>query len=314
MSKYVLSLGLILLMTACLKETESDLDRAIERDNAIMENYIANNNIDATRTQSGFYYEKISEVPEGSQFVNNDYIGIYYEIKTIDGQLIDSYLDESREPVIFKYNNEGIWPIVLAYAAGVSREGEELMVYSPSYLAFGNYGYQQLILPASNLVIRVKFAKKYTVNELKQREEEIIQQYMEENELEGFELIDTGIYGRTVEDGDESKTSSKLGSNVTIDFKLYQLGETEATFESSATNRPTISVGNSQLEFLNKSLNGVYPEEKIEVIATSFAAYEGSIQIIPKAIRKDLVEKGENIDMVRPFTPIVFEAKILAVQ
>ncbi|MFC4871210.1 FKBP-type peptidyl-prolyl cis-trans isomerase [Negadavirga shengliensis] len=314
MSKYALSLGLILLMTACLKETESELERAIERDNAIMENYINSNNIDATKTQQGFYYRKINEEPGGPQFVNGDHVGIYYEIKTIDGHLIDSHLDESKEPVIFKISNEGIWPIVLGHAALLAREGEELMVYSPSYLAFGNYSYQQLILAASNLVIKVKYVKKYSESELRAREEEMIQQYIEENELEGFELIDTGIYARTVAAGDDSKSLSKTGSNVSFNFKLYELGASAVTFESTTATRPTVSVGNSPLEFLNKSLNGVYPDEKIEVIATSFASYDGSIQIVPKVIRKDLVDKGEQIDLVKPFTPIFFEAEIVSVQ
>ena len=132
--------GLVILMASCMEESETDLDRAMSRDNLIMEEYIASNNIQATKAQSGFYYEKTLSQPDAPQFVNADYIGIYYEVKTIDGQLIDSYLDESKEPKYFKYSQEGLWPIAITYAAGLAREGEEMMVYTPSYLAFGNYG------------------------------------------------------------------------------------------------------------------------------------------------------------------------------
>jgi FKBP-type peptidyl-prolyl cis-trans isomerase len=166
MNNYALGLGLILALTGCLRETETDLDRAIARDDAIMEEYITNNNIDATKTQSGFYYQKITAQPDEAQYANGDYVGIYYEIKTIDGQLVHRHLDETKEPEIFKYTGDGIWPGIFGYATSVARVGEELMVYSPSYLAYYNYSYQQMIRPSSNLVIQFKFARKYTEGEL----------------------------------------------------------------------------------------------------------------------------------------------------
>ncbi|SHM59707.1 hypothetical protein SAMN04488057_102273 [Cyclobacterium lianum] len=308
-------LGLVILMASCIEETETDLDRAISRDNLIMEEYIASNNIEATKAQSGFYYEKTVSQPEAAQFENADYIGMYYEMKTIDGQLIDSYLDESMEPKYFKYSQEGLWPIAITYAAGLAREGEEMMVYAPSYLAFGNYGYEQLILPASNLVIQLKFVKKYTEEELQQREIEMIQAFIEENDLEGFEEIEEGIFFRTVEAGDDSKSASQLGSNVSIDFELFELGADEPTFDSYESNQPTtFSVGTSGLTFLDEGMKGVLPEEKVEILATSFAAYDNSIQIVPEDIRLDLVEKGEQIDLVKPFTPIWFKGEVLAIQ
>lgn len=306
---------LLFLISGCMQDTETDLDRAIARDNSILEQYINSNDIEATKVQSGFYYHKTTTQPEAAQFVNGDFVGVYYEIKTIDGQLIESYMDETKEPLIFKYSQEGLWPVVIAYAAGLSRVGEEMTIYSPSYLAFGNYGFEQLILPASNLVIEAKFVKKYTEEELKQRESEIISKYIEENDLEGFEEIDEGIYARTIVAGDETKVASKPGSNVTFDFQLFELGETDPIFDSYEDSAPTTAnVGNSSLAFLNEGLNGVFPDQEIEVLATSFESYVNAVQVIPYTIRADLVERGEFIDLVRPFTPVLLKAEILAVQ
>ncbi|WP_439481985.1 hypothetical protein [Cyclobacterium plantarum] len=308
-------IGLVILMASCIEESETDLDRAINRDNLILEDYIASNDIQATKAQSGFYYEKTLSMPDAPQFMNADYIGIYYEIKTIDGQLIDSYLDESKEPKYFKYSQDGLWPIAITYAAGLAREGEEMTLYVPSYLAFGNYGYEQLILPASNLVIQLKFVEKFTEEELQQREEEMIQNFIAENNLEGFEEISDGIFFRTIEEGDDSKSESQLGSNVSIDFELFEIGATEPTFDSYSSNQPiTFSIGNSGLLFLDEGLKGVLPEQKVEILATSFAAYDNSIQILPEDIRLDLVEKGEQIDLIRPFTPVWFKGEVLAIQ
>lgn len=307
-------LGLIVLMASCIDESESDLEKAMKRDDLILEQHIAANNIVATKAQSGFYYEKTIEKQEGDQFVNADYIGIYYEMKTIDGQLIDSYMDETKEPRIFKYSQDGLWPIAITYASGLAKVGEELTVYAPSYLAFGNYGYEQLILPSSNLVIKLKFAAKYTEDELIAREETMLTDYIASEQLEGFQKVEDGIYVRTVTPGDDSKTESQLGSNVSVDFELFELGEDDPVYESYTSNQPTtVSIGNSGLVFLNKALIDVYPDQEIEVLSTSFNAYDQSIQIFPAAIREDLVEMGEQIDIVRPFTPIFFKAEVLAV-
>lgn len=312
---YLSVVFIISLMTGCIKETESDLDRIIERDNAALERYINANEIDATKVQSGFYYEKIQGKPEAAQFQNNDFIGIYFEIKTLDGQLVKSYLDETKEPIIFRQSIDGVWPAVIGYSAGLSRVGEELMVYSPSYLAFGNYGYQQLILPNSNLVMKIKFAEKYTEAELKQREDQLILDYIAQNELEGFEKIQDGIYRRIVDEGDAEEEVAGNLDIVSFDFKLFHMGETTATFESSATNRPSVTLGRQEnLGFLEHGLKGVRKEAKVEVLAYSFAAYAQSIQIIPSDIRADLYQKGEQIDLVRPYTPILFTAEVLNVQ
>jgi FKBP-type peptidyl-prolyl cis-trans isomerase 2 len=313
-NKFTWLLGLVVMMASCIDESESDFEQEMKRDDLILEQHIAANNINATKAQSGFYYEKTVEKPDADQFVNADYIGIYYEMKTIDGQLIDTYMDETKEPRIFKYSQDGLWPIAITYASGLARVGEELTVYAPSYLAFGNYGYEQLILPSSNLVIKLKYAEKYTEEELIAREEAMLLEYIASEELEGFQKIEDGLYVKTVTPGDDSETVSQIGSNVSVDFELFELGEDDPVYESYTSNQPTtVSIGNSGLEFLNKALIDVYPDQEIEVLSSSFNAYDQSIQILPAAIREDLVDLGEQIDLVRPFTPIFFKAEVLDV-
>ena len=312
---YLTVLFILVLTSSCLQEAESELDRIIERDNAALERYIDANGINASKVQSGFFYNKTQEMPEADQFENNDYIGVYFEIKSLDGQLIKSYLDETRDPVIFKQSIDGIWPTVIGYAGGLSRVGEEVMVYSPSYLAFGNYSYQQLILPNSNLVMKLKFARKYTEAELKAREEQMILDYIEANELEGYEKIQDGIYRRIVEAGDPEEALTENTDILTFDFKLFHLGESTVAFESSATSRPNVTLGRQEnLQFLEHGLKGIRKEAKVEVLAYSFAGYDESIQIIPSDIRLDLYQKGEQIDLIRPFTPIKLSAEIVNVQ
>mgnify|MGYP003135472434 CR=1 FL=1 len=119
---------------------------------------------------------------------------------------------------------------------------------------------------------------------------------------------------RTITEGDDSETEAKLGSNVSLDFELFELGEDDPVYESYESNQPiTVSIGNSGLEFLNEGLIDVLPDQKVEILSTSFNAYDQSIQIFPSVIREDLVNRGEQIDLVKPFTPILFEAEVLSV-
>ena len=300
------------LTTGCIKETESDFDRIVQRDDAILEQYISSNDIDATKVQLGYYYRKDVEVEEGKQFTNNDIIGIYYEIKTLEGNLIDSYLDETKKPLVFKYTQNGLWPAALGYAAGLAKVGEEMTLLIPSYLAYNTYSYEQLISNGANLLVKVKYAKKYTEDEIKEMEDELIQNYIADNELEGFEKNDSDIYVKVVEAGEGDP--SKNGNTLTFSYEMFQLEGTEPIAESGATN-PVISLGSANnMEFLNESLINLPKGAEIEVLAPSHSAYGETIQVVPQEIRMDLVEKGELQQITAPYEPIRFNAEIIKIQ
>lgn len=300
------------LLSGCLQETESDFDRIVQRDDAILEAYITSNGIEATKTQAGYYYRKDVEVEDGTQFTNNNIIGIYYEIKTIEGRLIDSYLDESKSPLVFKYTQNGLWPAAVGYAAGLANVGEEMTLYIPSYLAYNTYSYQQLISSGDNLVVKVKYAEKYSQDGVKQLEDELIEAYIAENELEGFEKNDKGIYIRVVEEGEGEP--SKNGNTVTFSYKMFELDGTQPIAESTAQN-PVISLGSANnMQFLNESLIDLPEGAKVEVLAPSHAAYGETVQVIPSEIRLDLVDKGELQQFTAPYAPLRFNAQIVKIQ
>jgi len=300
------------LATGCIQETESDFDKIVKRDDALLETYISSKNIDATKTQLGYYYTKDVEVDGGTQFTNNDIIGIYYEIKTIEGHLIDSYLDEDNDPIVFKYTQNGLWPAAVGYAAGLAKAGEELTLYIPSYLAYNTYSFEQLITSGANLVVKVKYAKKYTQDQVKQLEDQMIQDYIAANELEGFTKNDKDIYIRVVEAGEGDP--SKNGNTVTFSYEIFELNGTKAIAEST-TNNAVISLGSANnMEFLNQSLVNLPKGAEVEVIAPSHAAYGETVQVIPNEIRQDLVKKGELQQFTAPYAPIRFNAEMIRIQ
>lgn len=310
--KSTLAIAMAALTTSCLQETESDFDRIVDRDNAALAEYISSKDIDAIKTQLGYYFRKDKEVEEGTQFTNNDIIGIFYEIKTMDGHLIDSYLDESKSPVLFKHTQNGLWPSAVGYAAGLAKPDEELTLYIPSYLAYNTYSYQQLIPSAANLVVKVKYVKKYSEEEIKKLEDEMIKAYLAEKELEGFVKNENDIYIKEVKKGEGDL--SKNGNTVTFSYEMFDLYGSKSIAESNATN-PVISLGFvDNLKFLNESLIDLGKGAEIEVIAPSHMAYGETVQVIPNEIRKDLVSKGELQQFTAPYAPIRFDANVIKVQ
>jgi FKBP-type peptidyl-prolyl cis-trans isomerase 2 len=304
-----------LTLGACFPGLESDLEKAIERDDRLLQEYLDRNNIQATETPLGYYYLKEVAASTSKQIVNNDILGVYYEIRTIDGQLIESYLDESKDPKIFKHTEDGLVPKAMNFASGLAKEGEMFTLYVPSYLGYQDYSYQQLILPNSNLEIRIKYAKVYSEEEIKALEEEMILNYIEENELTGFERTEEGMYIKIVNTSNEGAPAEK-GDIVGFTFTLNQLGESQPISEGTNPANPTqISLGNeSNLDFLNLSMEGLTNNTEFEVFAPSHLAFGISTQVFPFQIRRDLFQKVYIPQIARPFEPLYFKAKIVDIR
>ncbi|KEO72881.1 FKBP-type peptidyl-prolyl cis-trans isomerase [Anditalea andensis] len=302
-------------LNSCLPEVESEMDKIIERDDQLLQTYITQNNIEAQKTQMGFYYVKELEVESGTQIANNSILGIYYNIKTIDGQLIESYTPADGEPRLFLHGETGIIPRVINFAAGLAKEGEVIKLYAPSYLAYGNYGYQQLILPNSNLDLTVTFAKIYTADQLKAMEDQQIQAFIAANQLEGFTKTEEGAYMRVMEPGEADSKVTENGSNIRFNYELFHLNETEPFLrgaqDSGAAN--IILGAQNNLKFLNIALKGIKKEAKVELLTPSHLGYGPTIQVIPERIRQDLIQKELIQDRVKTYQPIRFVARLKAI-
>jgi FKBP-type peptidyl-prolyl cis-trans isomerase 2 len=304
------TLMLVLLagMTACLGMGDSNTESVIERDDNILKEFLAANNIEAKRTQAGYYYTTVLANDGAKQITNNTIVGIYYEIRTIDGHLIDSYTEEDGEPVVFLHGEAGMVPKVVSHATGLAREGEVLRIYSPSYLAYFDYRYEQLIQPNSNLVIDVTYAKIFTADEIKELEDQKIQDFLAASGLEGYERLDNGAYVKVLRDADEEGVVIENGNVVWVNFELFQLGDASPFVTRTATGGGfDVRAGSAEnLKFVNISTLGQKTTSKVEVIAPSHLAYGASTLVLPELIREDLFQKNLILDRVRPYHPVRF--------
>jgi len=312
----VLMFGAILVLSSCIREIESDLERIIQRDDRLIKEFLQRNNITAVETPLGFYYVREINAATGNQIVNNDIVGIYYEIRTIDGQLIDNYFDETKPPRVFTHSEGGLVPRAINFAAGLAKEGETLKLYVPSYLAYQEYSFQQLILPHSNLQIRVKYSKIYSEAEIKDLEDQAIQNYIADNAMEGFQKTPEGLYLKIISKGNTSGTVSATGNIVGFTHTLFQMGEGQALAESSNSMNPIqISLGRaSNLQFLNLVFQNLRLNAEIEVFSPSHLAFGKTTQVIPFQIRRDLFQRNFISQVARPFEPIYFRARVVDIR
>lgn len=309
-------IGIVMFgMMACFPEVESDLQKSIDKDDRLLKEYLSRNNIDAIESPVGYFYEKVVVNATGNQIVNNEVVGVYYEIRTTDDQLIESYMEETERPRLYVHNDSGLVPRAMNFASGMAKTGETLMLYVPSYLGYQTYNYQQLIQPNSNLVIKMKFVDTYSETELKALEEDLIESYISENELEGFEKTVDGMYLRTIQEGEEDSKISGNNDIVRFTFQLFQLDSANPIAEN-ATNAPIqATVGlEGNLKFLNLGLKGVKKDMELEMIIPSDLGFTNSTQVFPFLIRKDLFEKGFINQIARPKEPIRFKVKIVEVR
>ncbi|EMS31358.1 hypothetical protein C943_02505 [Mariniradius saccharolyticus AK6] len=294
---------------------EDDLNQVIERDDRLLKEYLQRNNLTPIETQLGYYYSKDSENPTGTQITNGDIVGAYYEIRTIDGHLIESYLDESKPARLYRHLEGGLIPRAINFASGLAKTGESFTLYIPSYLAYQDYSYQQLILPNSNLVVKVKYVAKFSETELKAYEDGQIQSYLAANALTGYVKSEEGIHIKTLSEGASEGTATSDGSIVRIEFKISYMGSETAILESTPSTPTQITVGSSSnLKFLNLTLKGVKKDAEYEMLVPSHLGFAQSPQVFPFLIRRDLFDKGFVTQVVRPYEPIYFKVKVVEIR
>ncbi|MDN3668560.1 peptidylprolyl isomerase [Echinicola jeungdonensis] len=297
----------------CLGDSETQYEKDVERDDAILKSYIDANAIMANQTQAGFYYTKDETNEDGEEFLENSIVGFYYEMETLGGQPIASYWEEDGAPLLFHYNLNQVtlFPQVMNLALSLAREGETFTLYSPSYLAYYDYGFDQLIPQDGNFIIRVKFVRKFTEEEVEEIEDQQIQDYIETNSLEGFEMVEKGVYVRVVEVGNLESEPSKNGNVLEISYELGQLGE-EPFAEIDEEQPAAISLGsNNNLDFLNVALKDLHEGAVVEVITPSTAAFGITQQVLPFEIREDYFNFNGVPVTGRPFEPLIFKSKII---
>ncbi len=315
MNKYFIIL-LSVLSFSCSQENDEKLNGDMERDDRNLQEFFAQNSINPNETSLGIFYEKIESNDLGNQIVTGDILGIYYEISTLEGRLIDRYLDESRSPRLFFHGEGGTIPRAINFVSSFAKEGETLIVYAPSYLGYGDYNFQQLIQPEDNLKIQIKFKKIFNELEIQEIENQNILNYIASNNLQGFEKSDSGLYLRKIREGETNGQKAEEGNIVRITYSISHLDEAQPVAQvNSESNAFQVTIGSeTNVPFIEEVLKGLSEDAEISTIVPSHLAFGATTQVLPFQIRRDLIQRGRLSQTVRPFEPLIFQAKVIEIR
>lgn len=205
----------LILFTSCSND-DNDFNPQTEAD--IIE-YINDNNLNATKTDSGLYY-LIDNEGTGNTPTENSVVNIDYKLSFLDGTTVEQTESEIIDlKLIISGLREGIQ---------LFRKGGEGVLLIPSELAFGLSGNNSGSIPGGKVLV---FEIKVNVADYLLENETAILNYIEINNLVATKT-DSGLY--YVVNNEGTGTNPTSNSNVTVAYKGYFLDGT--VFDESDAN------------------------------------------------------------------------------
>lgn len=210
--KYFFLLILSVVMISCLDDSDQPSYQTVDD----LVQYLDENNITATKTESGLHY--VVNTPGNEKILTeSSKITISYKVYLLDGTVVEESNPEGLELSLSQ--------VIYGLAEGLKHfdEGSEGTIFIPPALGYGFV--DRTNVPAGSvLIFDIKVLK------ITSSEDEILA-YLEENNLEA-QKSDTGLYYIVEEEGTGDPISDT--SLVTVVYKGYLLDGTE--FDSSDDN------------------------------------------------------------------------------
>lgn len=311
MSQYIqfplCALFLSLILSGC-GTTESDYEKQVRKDDQAIQSYLTENNIQAEKASSGVYVEPMDENGQGEQ-VQEDYIaGITYTITLLDGDAPLETYEDTLTPIRFSHSQNALIPSGLNYEIDQMSEGDTFRFYVPSYMAFGDYGHDDLFPPNSNFIMEVALVDLKTEEEIFAMEVDSIKSYIQQNGIEA-ESFSNGLH--YVEEEEGTGNSPDEGDPVKFHFtRKYLDGTVIETTEDGDPISAYLDQGNL-VPGLNSGIKLMRKGGEATLLMPSKLAFGKSIQVLPQQVRKEWVEEDELEPKVTPYTPVIYEVRLL---
>ena len=113
---------------------EQNNEKQLSVDLELIENYLKENNVNATKTESGLYYE-ITKNGSGDNASSGDNVTVHYTGMLLNGEVFDSSLSRN-EPFSFQL---GRGMVIKGWDEGITyfNKGAEGRIFIPSPLRYG---------------------------------------------------------------------------------------------------------------------------------------------------------------------------------
>lgn len=292
-------------------------------DEQLIQDFLTQNSITATRGDSGVYYYPLVENPTGNtQQISGNVLSIYYTVNVLNGQTIDQVqASTGANPVKLKQGVNAVYPVGLDIGLAVMREGETYKFLVPSSLGYGDFTFSTLI-PA-NAVLEFEVELVSIENEAQQLASEVsmINSYIATNQLndtvqnplDSVKALTSGIFYKRISAGAQNEFVQP-GQTARITYTGTFLDDTP--FHATTGNQ-TFDYPFAQGVVIQGLDSGVAVMERGEralLIIPSLLAYRESVRVIPGFLAQDFVDRDiipQYATRVPPYRVLVFDTSLL---
>lgn len=157
------------LMQKAMEQQKKNQEKQLVKDAEALTTYLAENNIEAQKTESGLFYvlheQGNGKQPETGQKVEVNYVGML-----LDGTVFDTSIEErAKEAGVHNPQRAygsfsfslGVGQVIRGWDEGIAMlsEGAKATLYIPSAMAYGERGAGGVIPPNANLIFEVELVK-----------------------------------------------------------------------------------------------------------------------------------------------------------
>ncbi len=303
----LISFSLLVLVQGC---NIDDFDNRTGTDDNLILEYLANNDIEADKDDSGYYYSVLETNPSGELVEVDDIVSVYYKMTLLDGQHIGSLLQGIDAPAQFKMTNKSLIPVGMRLGTSRMRLGEKYRFYIPSSLAYEFYSFGDFLPSYSVLVVESEVVKIESEEEQKIIEKDSIDNYITTNTIEDMTLTTSGLYFKRTSDegvGDHPTSGETVRvkySSSYLDGTLLEETEDDQYFAFILGHTTVIEGFEEGVKLMKKG-------EKATLILPSHLAYDESLQVFPELFREDLLDIGLITEETPPFSILEFEIELV---
>lgn len=319
---FLLAIFFVISFPACREDTpDTTIDQLVANQLQTIETFLAENDLNATKDDRGFYYRSLTENPDGAAPQAGDAVNFFYTVSTLDGQLIDEKKEGADEPAKYAFANKFTKvPVALDVMISLMKEGESYEFFLPSVAAYQDFNKPGLIPENAIIRAQVKLAEVLSPAEEKLLEDQKIEAYIAQEGLANADSLAAGVYYIKTEAGEgEEVTDGKI---VSVRYKGSLLDGTvfdENTGANAAPLEFTIGAG-SVIEGFDIGLRQMQQGEKGTILIPSHAAYGGGTLVIPYSIMDDLLDgdflpaRYATFRDITPFSILRFDVEVESVK
>ncbi len=135
------------------QEMELNDEKQLSVDLELIENYLKENNVNATKTESGLYYE-VTKNGTGDNASSGDNVTVHYTGMLLNGEVFDSSVSRNQ-PFSFQL---GKGMVIKGWDEGITyfNKGAEGRIFIPSPLGYGSAGAGGIIPPNAVLIFEIQ--------------------------------------------------------------------------------------------------------------------------------------------------------------